>query len=174
MKYKIATLALLLFASASLIKAQNINPAGTEETSNSGSTIVNAQKLTKAKKIDQKTAKNNIFKCYLVNDEYQVWFDIDLYNNSISVPGQAVFGELPGYFGAKRDTRKWLISEAKVKGNTAELLIINDYGSEDLKAELKYNNDGTYTFRQLSGSTMKIVVNRKWVKIPKELTFKKQ
>lgn len=114
------------------------------------------------------------FKAHLVNDEYQVWFDIDFYNNQIIVPGQDIFGKLPGYFGAKRDTRKWIISEASIKGNTAKLLIINDYGSEDLTAELKLNKDGSYTFTQLNGSTIKIVVNRKWVKIPKELVFKKQ
>lgn len=114
------------------------------------------------------------FKAHLVNDEYQVWLDIDFYNNSIAVPGQDIFGSLPGYFGAKRDTRKWIISEAAVKGNTAHLLIINDYGSEDLTAELKKNKDGSYTLTQLKGSTIKIVVNRKWVKIPKDLVLKKQ
>ena len=46
-----------------------------------------------------------------------------------------------------------------------------DYGSEDLTAELKRNSDGTYTLTRLAGSTMKIVVNNKWVKIPKDITF---
>lgn len=114
------------------------------------------------------------FKAHLVNDEYQVWLDIDFYDNSIAIPGQDIFGQLPGYFGARRDTRKWIISEATVKGDTARLLIINDYGSEDLTAELKKNKDGSYTLTQLKGSTIKIVVNRKWVKIPKELVFKKR
>ena len=40
-----------------------------------------------------------------------------------------------------------------------------------LKAELKRNTDGTYTLTRLDGSVMKIVVDNKWVKIPKELTF---
>lgn len=116
--------------------------------------------------------KEQPFRAHLVNDEYQVWLDIDFYDNSITVPGQDIFGQLPGYFGARRDTRKWIISEATVKGDTARLLIINDYGSEDLTAELKKNKDGSYTLTQLKGSTIKIVVNRKWVKIPKELIFK--
>lgn len=114
------------------------------------------------------------FKTHLVNDEFQVWLDIDFINKNIIIPGQEIFGELPGYFGAKRDTRKWIISEATVKGKTAKLLIINDYGSEDLTAELRLNSNGTYTLKQLDGSTIKIVVNNKWLKIPKEIVFKRQ
>lgn len=114
------------------------------------------------------------FKAHLVNDEFQVWLGIDFINKNIIIPGQEIFGELPGYFGAKRDTRKWIISEATVKGKTAKLLIINDYGSEDLTAELRLNSNGTYTLKQLDGSTIKIVVNNKWLKIPKEIVFKRQ
>ena len=84
---------------------------------------------------------------------------------------QEIFGEVPGYFGAVRDTRKWIISDATIKGKKAVLTIINDYGSEDLKAELKRNSNGTYTLTRIEGSTMKIVVNNKWVKIPKEIIF---
>ena len=122
---------------------------------------------------NSKIAQNNdsIFKAHLVNDEFQVWMDIDFYHNNITVPRQEIFGEVPGYFGAVRDTRKWIISDAVIKGKKAILTIINDYGSEDLKAELKRNSDGTYTLTRLEGSTMKIVVNNKWVKIPKDITF---
>lgn len=115
--------------------------------------------------------KDSVFKAHLVNDEYQVWMDIDFYHNNITVPRQEIFGEVPGYFGAVRDTRKWIISDAAIKGKKALLTIINDYGSEDLTAELKRNSDGTYTLTRLAGSTMKIVVNNKWVKIPKDITF---
>ena len=120
-----------------------------------------------------KIVQNNdsIFKAHLVNDEFQVWMVIDFYHNNITVPRQEIFGEVPGYFGAVRDTRKWIISDAVIKGKKALLTIINDYGSEDLKAELKRNSDGTYTLTRLSGSTMKIVVDNKWVKIPKDITF---
>lgn len=120
-----------------------------------------------------KIAQNNdsIFKAHLVNDEFQVWMDIDFYHNNITVPRQEIFGEVPGYFGAVRDTRKWIISDATIKGRKAILTIINDYGSEDLKAELKHNSNGTYTLTRLDGSAMKIVVNNKWVKIPKDLIF---
>ena len=135
---------------------------------------MNAQNVTgETKKSEnlKKEGQDSIFKAHLVNNEYQVWLDINFYDNNIIVPRQEIFGKVPGYFGAKRDTRKWIISDAIIKGKKAILTIINDDGSEDLKAELKRNTDGTYTLTRLDGSVMKIVVDNKWVKIPKELTF---
>ena len=136
---------------------------------------MNAQNVkdeTKKIEIQKEKGQDSIFKAHLVNNEYQVWLDINFYDNNIIVPRQEIFGKVPGYFGAKRDTRKWIISDAIIKGKKAILTIINDYGSEDLKAELKRNTDGNYTLTRLEGSVMKIVVDNKWVKIPKELTFK--
>ena len=99
--------------------------------------------------------------------------DVNLYEANISVPGQDVFGTVPGFFGALRDSRKWLVTDAKIVGkNKAELEIINDYGSEDLTATLTYNpKDNTYVLKQTGGSRLKIVVNRKWLKIPIEIVL---
>lgn len=116
---------------------------------------------------------NKVFHTYIYNDEFKVYMDINLYENNVIVPNQELFGETPGYFGAKRDERKWLITSAKIDDkNSATLEIANDYGSEDLTATLTFNpEDGSYVLRQKSGSRIKIVVNRKWVKIPTELKF---
>ena len=94
---------------------------------------------------------DKVFHTYIYNDEFKVYMEIN--------------------FGAKRDQRKWLITSAKIDGkNSATLEIVNDYGSEDLTATLTYNpEDGSYVLKQKSGSRIKIVVNRKWVKIPTEL-----
>ena len=158
MKQKIVLTIIAILAFSNNILAQsNLSTTKTETLSSNNSKI----------------AQNNdsIFKAHLVNDEFQVWMDIDFYHNNILVPRQEIFGEVPGYFGAVRDTRKWIISDATIKGKKAVLTIINDYGSEDLKAELKRNSNGTYTLTRIEGSTMKIVVNNKWVKIPKEIIF---
>lgn len=114
-----------------------------------------------------------VFKGYLYNDEYQVYINMDFYRNNIKVPGQEVFGELPGYFGSKRDGRKWLFVAAELKDSiTAKLTITNDYGSEDLEAVLRRLPDDSFELQQNDGSTIKIAVNRKWVKIPKRLQFR--
>lgn len=120
-------------------------------------------------------ADSSVFVGRIENNEYQVYIVMDFYRKNITCPRQEIFGQNPGYFGAVRDTRKWIIEDSSIKGNTASLVIINDYGSEDLEAKLTYNpHDGTYTLERTEGSVIKIVVNRQWVKIPKKLVFKKK
>ena len=115
------------------------------------------------------------FKGYLYNAEYQVYLQINFYEKDVKPAGQELFGELPGYLGSKRDVRQWLIMDAKVnKDRTADLSIINDYGSEDLMAKLVVENDSTYLLKQINGSTLKIVVDNKWVKLPKTLEMKRK
>lgn len=112
------------------------------------------------------------FKGYLYNQKYNVYIRMDFYNNSITVPYQEIYGPLPGFFGDKQDGRKWLFTDAVIKDKrTAELQIINDYGSEDLTATLTQINDSTYRLKQGKGSVIKIARNRKWVKMPGELDF---
>ena len=116
---------------------------------------------------------STIFKGYLSNNEYEVYLQINFYQNDIRVPGQEIFGTIAGFLGDRKDSRKWLITDAAIEGKTAHLSIINDYGSEDLTADLTLESDGTYSLKQIAGSNIKIARNRKWVKIPKKLTFTK-
>lgn len=117
---------------------------------------------------------STLFKGKITNKEYDVYMNIDFYHKNLKVPGQELFGEMPGYFGDRRDSRKWLITDADIEGKTAHLSIINDYGSEDLTAALIALPDGSYELQQKKGSNLKIARNRKWVKIPKNLKFTKQ
>lgn len=116
---------------------------------------------------------STLFKGMITNKEYDVYMNIDFYHKNLKVPGQELFGEMPGYFGDRRDSRKWLITDADIEGKTAHLSIINDYGSEDLTADLIALPDGSYELQQKDGSNLKIARNRKWVKIPKNLKFTK-
>lgn len=116
-----------------------------------------------------------VFVGRLVNKEYNVYLQIDFYHQNVTIPRQEVYGEMAGYFGDFQDARKWLITSAVIKNDIqAEMDIINDYGSEDLKATLTRINDTTFVLQQGDGSTIKIARNRKWMKMPKELTFVKQ
>ena len=117
---------------------------------------------------------STIFKGYLSNNEYEVYLQINFYQNDIKVPGQEIFGTIAGFLGDRKDSRKWLITNAAIEGKIAHLSIINDYGSEDLTADLTLESDGTYSLKQITGSNIKIARNRKWVKIPKKLTFIKK
>jgi hypothetical protein len=115
------------------------------------------------------------FKGYLYNQKYDVFIVMDFYNNNVVVPQQEIYGDMSGYFGDRQDGRKWLFTSATIKNNkTAEIQIINDYGSEDLTATLSTDDGKNFKLKQGKGSTMKIARNRKWLKMPKELDFVKR
>ena len=46
------------------------------------------------------------FKGYIHNEEYKVYIKMNFYDKNVIVPGQEIFGELPGFFGSKNDSRK--------------------------------------------------------------------
>ena len=117
------------------------------------------------------------FKGDIYNKELKVVMRINLYDNDIKIPGQEIFGEIGGFLRSDDDSRCWIITSAEVneKKHTAKLEIINDYGSEDLTATLSYNpKDSIYTLKQNAGSTIKIARNRKWVKLPSDMQFKRK
>jgi hypothetical protein len=114
------------------------------------------------------------FHAYLINKEYSVYLRIDFYQESISVPGQDLYGKLPGYLSKQHNSFCWLITSAEVEGNKATLQMINDYGSEDLTATLTAESDSVYVLKQIEGSTLKIPNNGKWQKLPKTLELRRQ
>lgn len=113
------------------------------------------------------------FRAYIYNNEYEVFMRLDLYGESITVPGQELYGELPGYLGKKHNSFCWVITSSKIEGKTAELQMINDYGSEDLTATLTAENDSLYVLKQVEGSTLKVPKEGKWQKLPSKLVFKR-
>lgn len=115
------------------------------------------------------------FKGYFSNEEYNIYLRINLYDKDIIIPGYEMFGDLPGFLGKKNNSFYWLITSGTViSENKAELNLINDYGSEDLKATLTAVNDSTLTLTQGSGSTLKMPNNRKWQKLPKVIRLRKE
>ena len=76
-----------------------------------------------------------VFSGHIENKEYGVYIYMDFYHSAVTVPGQELFGEVAGYLGQTTDSRKWIVLEAEVTTPvTAQLTIVNDYGSEDLTA----------------------------------------
>ena len=114
------------------------------------------------------------FRAYLINNEYDVFLKIDFYKQNITVPGQDLYGELPGYLSKNKNSFCWLVTSVKIEGPTAHLAMINDYGSEDLTASLTIKDDYIYVLRQEDGSTLKVPKNGKWQKLPKTLEFKRR
>jgi hypothetical protein len=99
---------------------------------------------------------------------------INFYEQDITIPDQELYGQLPGYLGKQGYTFCWPIVQATVKDGKALLSMVNDYGSEDLTAQLVQLSDSVYELKQLEGSTLKMPENRKWQKLPKVLRLKRK
>ena len=117
---------------------------------------------------------NGPFRAYIYNNEIDVYLRINFYEQNITVPGQDLYGQVPGYLGKKNNSFAWIITSATIKGDKAHLAIINDYGSEDLTATLTRKNDSIFILKQEAGSTLKVPNKGKWQKLPKTLEFKRK
>ncbi len=118
---------------------------------------------------------NKVFRAYLINNIYNVYLRINFHDQDVEVPGQELYGKLPGYLGKQHNAFCWVITSCKIKNEKeAEIQLINDFGSEDLKATLTRKNDSIYVLKQGPGSTIKVPNNGKWQKLPKTLEFKKK
>lgn len=115
------------------------------------------------------------FRAYLYNNNYEVYLRINFYDQDITIPGQELYGELPGYLGKKNNSFCWVITSCKINNDKkATLQLINDFGSEDLTATLTRKNDSIYTLRQEDGNAIKVPFKGKWQKLPKTLDFKRK
>ena len=115
------------------------------------------------------------FHTYLINNIYEVYLRINLYEQDVQVPQHDLYGKLPGYLGKLHNTYCWPITSCEViNEHKAVLQLINDYGSEDLSATITRKNDSIYVLHQGSGSTIKVPNNGKWRKLPKTLEFKRK
>lgn len=115
------------------------------------------------------------FRAYLYNNEYNVYLRINFYKQDVTIPGQELYGPLPGYLGKQYNSFCWVITSCEIKNDQeATLQLINDFGSEDLTATLTRQNDSIYVLRQGAGNTIKVPNKGKWQKLPKTLTFKRR
>ena len=115
------------------------------------------------------------FRAYIYNKEYETYLRINLYDQDVSVPGQELYGKLPGYLGKLHNSFCWVITSCRIINEKhAELQLINDFGSEDLTASLTCVNDSIYELRQEKGSALKVPWKGKWRKLPKTLEMIKQ
>ena len=119
----------------------------------------------------QASNDSTAFRAYIYNKEYDVYMRINFYEQDVIISWEEMFGPLPGFLSKQSNNFCWIITEAKIDGNKAELEMVNDYGSEDLMATLTQENDSIYTLRQGAGSTIKVPNKGKWQKLPSTLTF---
>lgn len=111
------------------------------------------------------------FKCTLYDRENGIHLRLDLYEESINVPGMEMFGPMNGYMNGNV-YGIWMVTSSKIEDEkTATFRLSNDMGSETQEVRLTVRNDSTYLLEQRGGTVIKKVVNKKLVKIPRNLTF---
>ncbi len=114
------------------------------------------------------------FKGTVRNKEYKIFITMNFYDKDIIADGNDVLGEMDGFIGSTQSNNKWFIIESRIKDrNTAEIDVVNEFGSEDFTAVLKTDGKGSYVLDKKDGSTMKFGVMGKWQKIPSDVTFTK-
>jgi len=93
---------------------------------------------------------------------------LDLYEESIEVPGLEAFGPMNGYMDGNI-YGVWYVVGFDIKDDkNATITIANDLGSEDQKLTLTQNSDSTYQLKFLGYNAVKRAQGKKLVKIPSE------
>lgn len=114
------------------------------------------------------------WKMKLTCPEEKIDLVMDLYEESIEVPGMEMFGPMNGYLGGNI-YGVWSITSFKIASEkSASLRVSNDLGSETQKIELTQLNDSTWKMAFVGHSVVKRVNGKKLVKIPDTFLMKKQ
>jgi len=109
----------------------------------------------------------------MTNKDAEINMHIDLYEESINVPGMDMFGPMNGYIAGRGVYGVWMVTTFDIKSDTeAQVHLSNDLGSETQTVQLTLTSDSTCLFEQIDGKAIKKAVNRKLVKIPSKILFK--
>lgn len=112
------------------------------------------------------------WKLKLFCPEEKVRLHIDLYEESIQVPGMEMFGPMNGYLGGDIYC-VWSVTSFKIQDDkVATLRLSNDLGSETQKATLTQQSDSIYNLHLDGINVVKRVSGKKLVKIPVDLKMK--
>ncbi len=105
--------------------------------------------------------------------ENDITLRLDLYEESIDVPGMSLFGPMNGYIAGPGVYGVWMVTSFRIDSPTQALIhLSNDQGSETQAVRLTLSGDTLCTFEQTGGTTIKKAVNHKLVKVPSKMVFK--
>ena len=104
--------------------------------------------------------------------EENILLHIDLYEESINVPGMDMFGPMNGYLGGNI-YGVWSVTSFRIQDDKVAMLrLSNDLGSETQKATLTQQSDSIYVLHFDGLNVVKRAVGKKLVKIPSDLKMK--
>lgn len=110
------------------------------------------------------------FKGSFINEELKIRMKLNLYNDSIPVPGlelDSCYGFIQGNINGT-----WAILKVmEIDGERAEVRAVNDKGSDAQTLVLTLTDKGL-ELKQVDDNNIKGISGRKYVKLPKILQFK--
>ncbi len=112
------------------------------------------------------------FKGGFFNEELKINLQLNLYEKDIPVPGL----ELDSCYGYMRGSINgaWIILKVKsLTDKKAEVRAVSERGSDAQNLLITLSDEGGVVVRQTDGVTIKGVKGRKYVRLPKEIEFKK-
>ncbi|MBP3711676.1 MAG: hypothetical protein J6I86_04345 [Bacteroidaceae bacterium] len=113
------------------------------------------------------------WKMRLTSPDEKINLTLDLYEESIKVPGLEDFGPMNGYMDGNI-YGVWYVVGFDIKDDrNATITIANDLGSEDQKLSLTQNADSTWQLKFLGYNAVKRAQGKKLVKIPSEFKMVK-
>lgn len=115
------------------------------------------------------------WKCSLEHSDTGAKLCLDLYEESICVPGMEMFGPMNGYMSGGKLYGLWMTTDAKeVNAKTICLRLSNDLGSDTQECLLTLLNDSVVTMELRGGIVMKRRDGNKLIKLPNKLTLKRK
>ena len=112
------------------------------------------------------SANAQVFKGRYLNEDLKVKFDLNLYNDTIPVPGlddETCYGYLQGNINGN-----WVVLKViSLEADKAVVRASCDNGSDSQNLELKVIDEKHLQIRQLQDANIKMIENNKYVKMPK-------
>lgn len=109
----------------------------------------------------------------LHSPEEKINIHIDLYEESVEVPGMEMFGPMNGYMDGNI-YGVWSVTSFEIKSDKEAVInLSNDLGSETQKTRITQTNDSTWMVKFEGTNVVKRVIGKKLVKIPSEIKFRK-
>ena len=110
------------------------------------------------------------FKGEFINMDLKIKMSLNLYEDIIPVPGLEI-ENCYGYFQGNINGLWIILKVIKIKGDVAEVRAVSERGSDAQNFRFTKKGDDI-EIKQIDGSAMKGISNRKYVKLPKTILMK--
>lgn len=120
------------------------------------------------------TLADGPWKFKMRTEKSKINININLYEETVEVPGMDMFGPMNGYINGDIYGVWTITSSEIINDKQAKLRLSNDLGSETQEALLTLQGDSICKMELKGGVVVKRVVGKKLVKIDSVQEFKKQ